>query len=123
MGLKVAEGAEALLDGGCADRAVPEQSVPDMGSVRGQEKTVLISAFQVRHEWNSAETEPCSSASQMGTSGQQIQRRRRLPELLAGVGVGTLAVGWLVRIEARNASKSCMSPMGRGSGGNSRYCT
>jgi len=58
------------------------------------------------------------------TSGQQIQRRRRLPEkLLVVVGFGPLPNGALVLIEARNACTSVTSPMGRGSDGSSRYCT
>ncbi len=58
------------------------------------------------------------------TSGQHTQRRRRLAEMLLVVaGFGPLSGGWLVLIEARYASTSVTSPMGRGSEGSSRYCT
>ena len=66
------------------------------------------------------------------TSAQQIQRRRRRRETLfvasvvvsfVVVGFGPLSDGWLLLIEAIYAATSVMSPMGRGSGGSSRYCT
>ena len=44
-------------------------------------------------------------------------------KLLVVAGFGPLPDGWLALIEARNASKSVTSPMGRGSDGSSRYCT
>jgi hypothetical protein len=47
-----------------------------------------------------------------------------LPEkLLVVAGFGPFPDGWPVLIEARNACTSVTSPIGRGSEGNSQYCT
>jgi hypothetical protein len=53
-----------------------------------------------------------------------VQRRRRLLEkLCVVVGFGAVGGGRLAFIEARKASTSATSPMGRGSGGSSRNST
>ncbi len=120
--LMIATFAIAALD---QDQRLPDKS-PPVSLHREIIQFNLWGAFQAQN--SSAATclihRAARAVSPRTDFWTKIQRRRRITwGGLVAAGFGASPGGWLVLMEAKKASRSVMSPMGRGSAGNSRYCT